>query len=267
MSITAPLAVITALSLSLVGLAPTGPADFEDELRSATATQPTVFEDRADVEADALEIEGRTLTAPSPNGDISVRLPVAPRGLGLDNAGASGGRALAIEDAGDGAFRALVRVAHAGAPHEYRLEFGDDVELVPLEDGGVTVRGLGGEMLGVIAPPWAVDRDGAAVPTTLEVDGRHLVQRVASAAPGQYPVVADPFWIPALLVVAHFTRHAVTQAAARGVSQALVKQVVQNGARTAGKKGTSVFTQGKGANRIRVVLDNKSGNIITVTKG
>lgn len=158
--------------------------------------------------------------------------------------------------------------AHAGAPHEYRLEFGDDVELVPLEDGGVTVRGLGGEMLGVIAPPWAVDRDGAAVPTTLEVDGRHLVQRVASAAPGQYPVVADPFWIPALLVVAHFTRHAVTQAAAGGGgSQALVKQVVQNGARTAGKKGTSVFTQGKGANRIRVVVDNKSGNITTVTKG
>lgn len=37
--------------------------------------------------------------------------------------------------------------------------------------------------------------------------------------------------------------------------------------KTAGQKGTSVFTQGSGANRIRVIVDNKTGNIITVTKG
>lgn len=58
-----------------------------------------------------------------------------------------------------------------------------------------------------------------------------------------------------------------SQAAARGVSQALIKQVVQNGVKSAGQKGTSVFTQGSGANRIRVIVDNKTGNIITVTKG
>lgn len=68
-------------------------------------------------------------------------------------------------------------------------------------------------------------------------------------------------------VGAHLTRHAITQAAARGVSQALIKQVVQNGVKTAGQKGTSVFTQGSGANRIRVIVDDKTGNVITVTKG
>ncbi len=47
----------------------------------------------------------------------------------------------------------------------------------------------------------------------------------------------------------------------------MIKQVVQNGVRTAGNKGTSVFTQGSGKNKIRVIVDNKSGNIITVTKG
>jgi len=41
----------------------------------------------------------------------------------------------------------------------------------------------------------------------------------------------------------------------------------QNGRKTAGNKGTSVFTQGSGKNKIRVVVDNKTGNIITVTKG
>jgi hypothetical protein len=47
----------------------------------------------------------------------------------------------------------------------------------------------------------------------------------------------------------------------------LIKQVVQNGVKSAGQKGTSVFTQGSGINRIRVVVDNKTGNFITVTKG
>ena len=79
--------------------------------------------------------------------------------------------------------------------------------------------------------------------------------------------MADPFWIPALMVMANFTRHALTQAAIRGVSQRTIQQVVQNGVRTPGNRGTSVFTQGKGPNRIRVIVDNKTGNIITVTKG
>jgi hypothetical protein len=93
------------------------------------------------------------------------------------------------------------------------------------------------------------------------------VQSVTLTSATAFPVVADPFWIPALLVVARFTAHAASQAAARGVSQAVIKQVVQNGVRSAGNKGTSVFTQGSGKNRIRVIVDNKSGNIITVTKG
>ncbi|MBE4720379.1 hypothetical protein [Pseudarthrobacter sp. AB1] len=38
-------------------------------------------------------------------------------------------------------------------------------------------------------------------------------------------------------------------------------------ARSAGNQGTSVFTQGSGASRIRVIVDNRTGNIITVTKG
>ncbi|WP_431795350.1 hypothetical protein [Microbacterium enclense] len=69
------------------------------------------------------------------------------------------------------------------------------------------------------------------------------------------------------LVQAMTAFRTTAQAAARGVSQALIKQVVQNGVKTAGQKGTSVFTQGSGANRIRVIVDNKTGNVITVTKG
>lgn len=44
-------------------------------------------------------------------------------------------------------------------------------------------------------------------------------------------------------------------------------KVVQNGVRTAVNKGTSVLTQGSGKNKIRVIVDNKTGDVITVTKG
>ncbi|WP_167345206.1 DUF4258 domain-containing protein [Microbacterium enclense] len=67
--------------------------------------------------------------------------------------------------------------------------------------------------------------------------------------------------------MARLTGHVLTRAAQRGVSEALIKQVVQNGVRTAGNKGTSVFTQGSGRNKIRVGVDNRTGDIITVTKG
>jgi len=57
------------------------------------------------------------------------------------------------------------------------------------------------------------------------------------------------------------------QAAARGVSPSLAREVVRNGARSAGKKGTLVIAPESGKNRTRVVVDNTSGSIITVTKG
>jgi hypothetical protein len=94
-----------------------------------------------------------------------------------------------------------------------------------------------------------------------------LIQRVHFSANSAFPVVADPFWLPVLFILAHVTRHAAMQAAKRGVSQALIQQVIRNGVRTAGNQGTSVFTQGAGTSRIRVIVDNRTGNIITVIKG
>lgn len=71
-----------------------------------------------------------------------------------------------------------------------------------------------------------------------------------------------------LAVFARFTAHAIRQMGARKVSEELVKQTVLNGVRTRGNQaGTSVFTQGSGGNRIRVVVNDRTGNIITVTRG
>ncbi len=172
----------------------------------------------------------------------------------------------AVQDTGSGTFRALLHIDSSDAPTEYSFEV-DGGELIPLEDGGVSVRDGDGNLIGLFEPAWAVDAAGVAVPTYYEVRGSTIVQHVQHTSATAFPVVADPFWIPALLVMARLTGHVATRAAQRGVSQALIKQVVQNGRKTAGNKGTSVFTQGSGKNKIRVVVDNKTGNIITVTKG
>ncbi len=50
-----------------------------------------------------------------------------------------------------------------------------------------------------------------------------LVQMANFTSAAIFPVVADPFWILALMLMGHLTRHAVTQAVARGISQALIR--------------------------------------------
>ncbi|MEK6344878.1 MULTISPECIES: DUF4258 domain-containing protein [Curtobacterium] len=260
--------MITAATLALTSVAPSPIDPRVDDLERAVAAQPDGYVDTPSVPEGQLSLDGRSLTAPSPDGSVEVRLPLASAALGIDNPTAHGSRALAVEDQGDGAWRALLHLADGGTdPARFAFDFEDGTELIPLEDGGVTVRNADGDLLGIVGEPWAVDAAGNAVPTHFEVDGSTLVQHVQPDASTRFPVVADPFWIPALLVMAHLTRHALAQAAKRGVSQALIKQVVQNGKRSAGNKGTSVFTQGTGKNRVRVVVDNKSGNIITVTRG
>ena len=244
--------------------------DAETHLESALATQPQVYMDTASVPEGQVEVQGGVVSAPSGDEAQSFSLSFdrsAPDDVGVSAVTVNDGVGVAVKDEGDGAFRALFNIATSDSPREYRFDVDPAFELFPLEDGGITVRTADGDLAGTIAPPWAVDRNGVAVPTDYTIAGNTVIQRVHPSTSTAFPIVADPFWIPALMVTGHLTRHAITQAAARGVSQALIKQVVQNGVRTAGKKGTSVFTQGKGANRIRVIVDNKTGNIITVTKG
>lgn len=267
------LAAVLSGALIFTGIGPVAAGEdstVADELRDAIAVQTTPL---ITTTGDRIDVAEGTASAPSATGgEIEIELPGDPSAMQDDDelildVTATENYTTAVQDTGNGSFRALVHIESASAPTEYRFELGDNVELIPLEDGGVTARDAEGNVLGVFAPAWALDAQGSELPTTYQIEGTTLIQTVTFPANTSFPVIADPFWIPALLVVARLTTHAISQAAARGVSQALIKQVVQNGVRSAGNKGTSVFTQGSGANRIRVIVDNKTGNIITVTKG
>lgn len=243
--------------------------DTDSDIQKALESRPEVFMDTSSIPEGQVDVSRGVITAPAAgHAELELSFPLKDlEQVGVSAQSENEDFAVAVMDEGDGAFRALFHIPDASSPTEYRFEIDDDFELVPLEDGGITVRTADGELAGVISAPWASDANGAPVRTDYVIEGNAVVQRVHTSSATAFPVVADPFWIPALLVMAHLTRHAITQAAARGVSQALIKQVVQNGVKSAGQKGTSVFTQGSGANRIRVIVDNKTGNIITVTKG
>lgn len=114
---------------------------------------------------------------------------------------------------------------HFGLWYPFDLVVPENAELIPLEDGGVVLRGADGSMLGTFASAWAKDAAGAAVPTEFLIEDKRLIQRVHFTANSAFPIVADPFWIPVLFILAHVTRHAAMQAAKRGVSQELIQQV------------------------------------------
>lgn len=243
--------------------------DVSKDIETAIETQPDVFLDTPLIDEGKVKIDEGVITAPSASmEEFSLTLPAnSLNKFRTPSTSEYGDYSIEVHDEGDGAFRSLFHIPNSSSPKEYSIEIDSNYLLTYLEDGGIAVWDQEDNLVGTFTPPWAVDAKGSNVNTDYIIDGNRLIQRVHTDAATIYPVVADPFWIPALGVMAHFTRHALTQMAARSVSKELVKQVVRNGAKTAGKKGTSVFTQGKGKNRIRVIVANKTGNIITVTKG
>lgn len=90
--------------------------------------------------------------------------------------------------------RLVLTMGSADSPTRYEFGLGDSSEAVELSlapNGGVQVSDTSGGDLGFIAPPWAMDANGDAVPTHYELDGDTLVQVVEHEG-AAYPVVADP---------------------------------------------------------------------------
>lgn len=77
---------------------------------------------------------------------------------------------------------------------DYMITAAHDSELRLELDGTVTILTADGEYAGGVAPAWAKDATGAAVPTHYEIDGSILTQVVEHTGAGlQYPVTADPW--------------------------------------------------------------------------
>lgn len=202
------------------------------------------------------------MTIDVPEGEGEPQIVVADDGV-VGYVNGDGSSTLPLAHA-DGGLQVLTVIETSDAPfsYEYALTLPEGAALILNDDGSVSVESGDGNLLAYVPAPWARDAAGASVPTYYRVQGSSLVQVVQHQG-AAYPVVADPFWIPVLRLVAQWSKHALKQIAERNITENLVKIALQEGRRTKGKeKGTSVFE----ASGIRVVVNDKTGTIITVTR-
>lgn len=96
----------------------------------------------------------------------------------------------------EGGAQFLTTIADSAAPREYTYDLmlpeGATLQ-VDEESGGAIARTSEGELLLLIAPPWAVDAAGKAIDTHFKVQGHSLTQIIEHQNTSvTYPVVADP---------------------------------------------------------------------------
>lgn len=87
-------------------------------------------------------------------------------------------------------------ISSSGAPTSYRYELAlpTGAILTQVEDGGIIITGPTGNLISIIANPWAKDASGTDVPTRFVLSDNVLTQEVDHTS-GEYiyPVVADPY--------------------------------------------------------------------------
>jgi hypothetical protein len=99
-----------------------------------------------------------------------------------------------VEVQGTDGLRALVYIDSAEAPERFDFPIGGDVaSLRPTASGGVDALNGEGELIATTSAPWAVDANGADVPTRYEINGTTLTQVVEHRDGNHtYGIVADP---------------------------------------------------------------------------
>lgn len=143
---------------------------------------------------------GVRVTTPTGTGSFTIGLP-------------GGGQAVATQTSGDtttysqvapatdlvaeaqrGGLRLSTVLSGPSAPtsFSYPLTLPAGAALVATNDGGAVVQDSDGSVAAVIAPPWAHDANGQAVPTSYTISGATLTQTVTPGSTAAYPIVADP---------------------------------------------------------------------------
>lgn len=128
----------------------------------------------------------------------------------------------------EGALTALTVIESPSAPDSYAYEIKvDEGGWLELQaDGSVWIINAEGAVSGLIETPWAIDANGDKVPTSYEVSGSTLTQRIDLSSPSiHYPVVADPkiwaeWWGTVVLLSKSETKWAAGKAGYKAVTGA-----------------------------------------------
>ncbi|PZE87058.1 hypothetical protein DEI91_01840 [Curtobacterium sp. MCBD17_032] len=135
----------------------------------------------------------RELTVSLPFAEEAASADTSTDGVATFDNGNASSTTPVVHD--DGTLQIVTVIDDAGAPtrYDYDLSVPSGGEMVLREDGVVVIIDGDGGFAGAVAPAWAKDADGTAVPTRYEVDGNRLTQVIDHAEAAQYPVVADPW--------------------------------------------------------------------------
>jgi len=117
---------------------------------------------------------------------------LSPSGLAVY--GNTADSTIAFSTASTGGNAGYAVITGANAPTSYRFAFvvdGKPAVLEPADGGAVDVLAADGAFVNSVAPAWAKDATGAALPTSYSVSGNILTQSVTHEG-AVYPVVADP---------------------------------------------------------------------------
>lgn len=109
------------------------------------------------------------------NNDGSITVPIPQIGGGI-------------------AINTVISSPEAPTSYRYDLTLPAGAVLTQVEDGGVIISGPSGNLISIIANPWAKDATGKDVPTRFILSDNVLIQEVDHTS-GEfiYPVVADPY--------------------------------------------------------------------------
>ena len=225
-------ACAVALSVSTAGIAN---ATQSEDASSANVQQVEAALEQVAVNNDSLIVESSVLPHESigsiPLGSGEVTIPEdLNEGVTLDSPGSSsitvtpvpsvdweeaiplnnGGVTYLSDDGfsesvivGDGGVQMLTTINASSAPTKYEYELNlENGQVLELKDGAPAVLNADGSLAAVVEKPWAVDAKGKPVPTHYEIAGDTLIQVVDHQAlsADSYPVVADPFVVPAWLL-------------------------------------------------------------------
>ncbi len=133
---------------------------------------------------------------------VIVSLPFdedADNAVALDNGaiafpGKDSSNAVIVSEVG---VQMLTTIENKSAPTRFDYEVGlEEGQKLTFLNGDVVILNADGSVELSVAPAWAVDANGSAIPTAYEIDGSTLTQVVNHVdASTAYPVVADPVWI------------------------------------------------------------------------
>ena len=150
----------------------------------------------SNVQGNVVEVTGK-----GTGGSVAITLPVSVTA----NQTTEGGLVVLADEAstsfvpvtfedGSVAVHSVLNDASAAKSYRYTFDVQPGTTLnVDETTGGVVALNAEGGADFFVAPPWATDADGTAIPTTYSVSGNALIQHIETDASTAYPVVADPW--------------------------------------------------------------------------